>query len=112
MLIYKSIQSLFQLNFFRIPAEKAGFEPAIRFWRIHAFQACLFSHSSISPHEKEAFFAKKRVQITNYLLHTNTIYEKFYSKFAFYLLNGCYLAYYKSVSSAFKVNASNRRKVL
>ena len=31
-------------------AEKAGFEPAIRFWRIHAFQACLFNHSSISPH--------------------------------------------------------------
>ena len=30
-------------------AEKAGFEPAIRFWRIHAFQACLFNHSSISP---------------------------------------------------------------
>lgn len=30
-------------------AERAGFEPAIRFWRTHAFQACLFSHSSISP---------------------------------------------------------------
>ena len=30
-------------------AERAGFEPAIRFRRIHAFQACLFNHSSISP---------------------------------------------------------------
>ena len=30
-------------------AEKAGFEPANRFGRLHAFQACLFSHSSISP---------------------------------------------------------------
>ena len=30
-------------------AENAGFEPAIRFRRIHAFQACLFNHSSISP---------------------------------------------------------------
>ena len=31
------------------PAERGGFEPPIRFWRIHAFQACLFNHSSISP---------------------------------------------------------------
>ena len=30
-------------------AEGGGFEPPIRFWRIHAFQACLFNHSSISP---------------------------------------------------------------
>ena len=30
-------------------AEKAGFEPAIPFRGIHAFQACLFNHSSISP---------------------------------------------------------------
>ncbi len=30
-------------------AERARFELAIRFWRTHAFQACLFSHSSISP---------------------------------------------------------------
>ena len=34
----------------RLMAEKAGFEPAIRFRRIHAFQACLFNHSSISPY--------------------------------------------------------------
>ena len=30
-------------------AEKPGFEPGIPFWGIHAFQACLLSHSSISP---------------------------------------------------------------
>ena len=30
-------------------AERGGFEPPIRFWRIHAFQACLLSHSSTSP---------------------------------------------------------------
>ena len=30
-------------------AERGGFEPPIRFRRIHAFQACLFNHSSISP---------------------------------------------------------------
>ena len=30
-------------------AERAGFEPAKRFWRLHTFQACLFNHSSTSP---------------------------------------------------------------
>jgi hypothetical protein len=30
-------------------AEKAGFEPAVPFRGTHAFQACLFNHSSISP---------------------------------------------------------------
>ena len=32
-----------------LPAERGGFEPPKRFRRLHAFQACLFSHSSISP---------------------------------------------------------------
>ena len=31
-------------------AEREGFEPSVRFWRTHAFQACLFSHSSTSPY--------------------------------------------------------------
>jgi hypothetical protein len=30
-------------------AERMGFEPMIRFWRIHTFQACAFDHSAISP---------------------------------------------------------------
>ena len=30
-------------------AERPGFEPGIPFRGIHAFQACLLSHSSISP---------------------------------------------------------------
>ena len=34
---------------FSISAERRGFEPLIRFWRIHAFQACLFNHSSTFP---------------------------------------------------------------
>ena len=37
-------------------AERGGFEPPIRFWRIHAFQACLFNHSSISPKTYLLFF--------------------------------------------------------
>ncbi len=39
------------MPFFPHLAEREGFEPSIRFWRTHAFQACLFSHSSISPWE-------------------------------------------------------------
>ncbi len=34
-------------------AERGGFEPPIPFWSIHAFQACLFNHSSISPFSTE-----------------------------------------------------------
>ena len=34
-----------------LDAERARFELAIPFWGTHAFQACLFSHSSISPIE-------------------------------------------------------------
>ena len=30
-------------------AERTGFEPANRFCRLHAFQACLFNHSSTFP---------------------------------------------------------------
>tara|TARA_Y100000031_G_scaffold81725_1_gene90075 strand:+ start:69 stop:458 length:390 start_codon:yes stop_codon:yes gene_type:complete len=30
-------------------AERAGFEPAVHFWRTHAFQACSLSHSDTSP---------------------------------------------------------------
>ena len=40
-------------------AEKAGFEPAIRFRRIHAFQACLLNRSSISPYRKSVNFSLK-----------------------------------------------------
>ena len=36
-------------------AERRGFEPRKHFWRLHAFQACLFNHSSISPYAKKAF---------------------------------------------------------
>ena len=37
------------LNPVYLLAERRGFEPRNRFGRLHAFQACLFSHSSISP---------------------------------------------------------------
>ena len=44
-----------------IIAERTGFEPANRFCRLHAFQACLFNHSSTSPvSPKTSSDAKKR----------------------------------------------------
>ena len=33
----------------RSVAEREGFEPSIRYKRIHTFQACAFDHSAISP---------------------------------------------------------------
>ena len=36
-------------------AERKGFEPSIRFWRIHTFQACAFDHSATSLY----FFVQK-----------------------------------------------------
>ena len=35
--------------FLNYMAERAGFEPAIPFWSIHAFQACALSRSATSP---------------------------------------------------------------
>ena len=31
-------------------AERVGFEPTIRFWRILTFQASAFDHSATAPH--------------------------------------------------------------
>ena len=36
------------LIFYKFVAERKGFEPSIRFWRIHAFQACAFDRSATS----------------------------------------------------------------
>ena len=33
-------------------AETVGFEPTIRGYRIHTFQACAFDHSATSPHAR------------------------------------------------------------
>ncbi len=41
-------------------AERRGFEPRKPFWSLHAFQACLFNHSSISPSSKVAYDIETR----------------------------------------------------
>ena len=54
-------------------AERTGFEPANRFCRLHAFQACLFNHSSTSPSQKPLQNYRKYSMQTNV---ANNNYEK------------------------------------
>ena len=42
-------ETLFSSVFLIKMAERGGFEPPVRCWRTHAFQACTLSHSDISP---------------------------------------------------------------
>ena len=44
-------------------AERAGFEPAKPFRGLHAFQACLFNHSSISPFRLIMYIKKQPASI-------------------------------------------------
>ncbi len=46
-------------------AERGGFEPPKPFWSLHAFQACLFNHSSISPSSQLA--CKKKLALRVWL---------------------------------------------
>ena len=49
LLLSASVSKLTSTARSKIFAERRGFEPRKHFWRLHAFQACLFNHSSISP---------------------------------------------------------------
>ena len=51
--------------FVKIFAERGGFEPPKPFWSLHAFQACLFNHSSISPSSQLA--CKKKLVLRVWL---------------------------------------------
>ena len=50
---------------YKIFAERRGFEPRKPFWSLHAFQACLFNHSSISPFA--LFCATFQNRLQNYI---------------------------------------------
>ena len=43
-------------------AEQEGFEPSIRGYRIHTFQACAFDHSATAPHSRSGGHALARQQ--------------------------------------------------
>lgn len=54
-----------QINYFKswgslYLAEREGFEPSIRYKRIHTFQACAFSHSAISPNFVSRRFQRRK----------------------------------------------------
>ena len=47
--IRKKRKTRYESSFCKSGAERTGFEPANQFCRLHAFQACLFNHSSTFP---------------------------------------------------------------
>jgi hypothetical protein len=47
-------------------AERGGFEPPIRFCRIHTFQACAFNHSATSPCGAAPSLAARRGSSSRY----------------------------------------------
>ena len=47
--LIRSLKQAWTRSCYESLAERRGFEPRKPFWSLHAFQACLFNHSSISP---------------------------------------------------------------
>ena len=45
-----ALSNLFYYHYWSKMAEREGFEPSIRFWRILTFQASAFDHSATAPH--------------------------------------------------------------
>ena len=64
-----------QPNFF---AERKGFEPSIRFWRIHAFQACAFDHSATSLKLNLSFRNNKKITSPKNLNPTKSFYFEYF----------------------------------
>ena len=58
------------------PAERRGFEPRIPFRGIHAFQACLFNHSSTSPYGYLAAKVMVIFEIRNKILLILILYQQ------------------------------------
>ncbi len=58
-------------------AEREGFEPSIRYSRIHTFQACSFDHSDISPESTNSLNSARslhyRAAASNISRHGNAI---------------------------------------
>ena len=72
----------------KIFAERRGFEPRKPFWSLHAFQACLFNHSSISP---SRFQAQNSISATKLLLflHIRKSLCKFLHIFCYFMPKSC-----------------------
>ncbi len=83
-----STQNLCGETGIRIFAERRGFEPRKPFWSLHAFQACLFNHSSISP---SRFQAQNSISATKLLLfsHIRKSLCKFLHIFCYFMPKSC-----------------------
>ncbi len=59
-------------------AEREGFEPSIRYKRIHTFQACAFNHSATSPNWRENKLDSIELQqiVKTHFVSTSLIVEK------------------------------------
>ena len=79
------INTLLLLDRFTFSAERRGFEPRKPFRSLHAFQACLFSHSSIFP--TNTVCALTRNSATNILIffHATIFFGNILSKSQFFL---------------------------
>ena len=77
----------------KIFAERRGFEPRKPFWSLHAFQACLFNHSSISPLRSSRVF-QNRLQNYYKLL-------EYASFFAIIFYFATFYAYYLRISKKY-----------
>ena len=60
-------------------AERVGFEPTVRVSRTHAFQACSFNHSDISPFKINDLRAVSRDYRTRHRLFRNLLGSRLYS---------------------------------
>ena len=71
----RSNSRIYNFNFSTF-AERRGFEPRIPFWGIHAFQACLFNHSSTSPYGYRAAKVMVIFEIRNKILLILILYQQ------------------------------------
>ena len=79
-------KNIFLKKFINIPiyipicnlAERKGFEPSIRFWRIHAFQACAFDHSATSLKLNLGFRNNKKITSPKNLNPTKSFYFEYF----------------------------------
>ena len=65
------------LNFLEKMEEGKGFEPSIRYERIHAFQACALNHSATPPFNE---ITNERFQRVRNLLNHTLDRKLFYNK--------------------------------
>ena len=70
-------------------AERRGFEPRKPFWSLHAFQACLFNHSSLRTTPKMNFsgYPQRGFFKIGYKITTNYSYTQVFWQLFFILLH-------------------------